>query len=83
MVSIRRRAKGDGSRTPLDRPPRGYADESPLWSRDGRSLLFVRERKGVGTLMLWRAGVPAARIADLGYSLGFYGHHDWEFDWQR
>ena len=29
--------------------------------------------------MLWRAGRITGPIADLGYSLGYYGHHDW---WQ-
>jgi len=69
----------DGSRRLLDSPPAGWADESPRWSRDGRSLLFVRERRGHGWLMLWRAGRITGPIADLGYSLGYYGHHDW---WQ-
>jgi hypothetical protein len=66
----------DGSRHLLDSPSPGSADESPRWSRDGRSLLFVRERKGWGTLMLLRKGA-IARVASLGYSLGYYGHHDW------
>lgn len=73
----------DGSRELLDRPPAGWADESPRWSSDGRSLLFVRERKGFGRLMLWRSGRVIGPIASIGYSLGFYGHHDWPFTWQR
>ena len=40
----------DGSRSLLDRPSPGFADESPLWTR-------------------------------LGYSLGYYGHHDWQLAW--
>jgi hypothetical protein len=67
----------DGSHTLLDRPPAGFADESPAWSPDGRSLAFVRERDGVGTLWLLGRG-PVAR---LGFSLGFYGHHDWQVAW--
>jgi hypothetical protein len=67
----------DGSHTLLDRPPAGYADESPAWSPDGRRLAFVRERKGFGTLFLLGRG-PVART---GYSLGFYGHHDWMVVW--
>jgi hypothetical protein len=70
----------DGSRKLLDTPPAGSADESPRWSRDGRALLFVREHEGRGQLMLWRAGRVTGPFADLGYSLGYYGHHDW---WQR
>jgi hypothetical protein len=72
----------DGSHALLDQPPAGSADESPRWSHDGRSILFVRERRGVGTLMLWRDGAVAGPVASLGYSLGYYGHHDWEFAWR-
>lgn len=71
----------DGTRAVLDRPPPGWADESPQWSRDGRSLLFVRERQGSGQLMLLRGGALYGPIADLGYSLGYYGHHDWGVRW--
>jgi hypothetical protein len=67
----------DGSHTLLDRPPAGFADESPAWSPDGRSLAFVRERKGAGTLWLLGRGA----VAELGYSLGYYGHHDWRVAW--
>jgi hypothetical protein len=67
----------DGSRTLLDRPPPGTADESPRWSRDGRALLFVRERQGHGSLMLLRNRRVSGPFASLGYSLGFYGHRDW------
>ena len=67
----------DGSRKLLDVPPKGWADESPRWSRNGRALLFVREQKGRGKLMLWRAGHVTGPIADIGFSLGYYGHHDW------
>lgn len=71
----------DGSRQLLDAPPAGYADESPQWSRNGRALLFVRERKGYGSLMLWRGGRVVGPFASLGYSLGYYGHHAWEWTW--
>jgi WD40 repeat protein len=67
----------DGSRRLLDRPPSGAADESPRWSRDGRTLLFVRERLGIGRLMIRRHDRVAGPLANLGYSLGYYGHHDW------
>jgi hypothetical protein len=67
----------NGTRTLLDRPPPGYADESPRWSRDQRALLFVRERRGVGRLMLWRGGSVTGPIAALGSSPGYYGHRDW------
>jgi hypothetical protein len=71
----------DGSRSLLDRPSPGFAYESPQWSRDGRSLLFVRERHGYGQLMLRRDGHTTGPLANLGYSLGFYGHHDWGLRW--
>ncbi|HZT14710.1 MAG TPA: hypothetical protein VFA19_02080 [Gaiellaceae bacterium] len=71
----------DGSHRLLDAPPAGDADESPQWSRDGRALLFVRERKGYGSLMLWRAGRVVGPFANLGYSLGYYGHHAWSVVW--
>jgi dipeptidyl aminopeptidase/acylaminoacyl peptidase len=67
----------DGTRSLLDAPPQGWADESPRWSRDERSLLFVRERQGHGQLMLWRGDRVTGPIVELGYSLGYYGHHDW------
>ena len=71
----------DGSRRKLDVPPPGWADESPRWSQDGRSLLFVRERKGYGRLMLLRDGRVYGPIAKLGFGLGYYGHHDWQLGW--
>jgi hypothetical protein len=67
----------DGSRTLLDAPPAGWADESPLWSPRGDALLFVRERRGTGRAMLLRQGILFGPVANLGYSLGYYGHHDW------
>jgi WD40-like Beta Propeller Repeat len=73
----------DGSHTLLDRPPPGFADESPAWSTDGRSLLFVRERKGYGLLALLHDGRVYVPLAKLGYSLGYYGHHDWGLAWRR
>jgi hypothetical protein len=69
----------DGVATRLTAPPRGYADESPRWSRRGTSLLFVRSKRGSGKLYFWRAGRAQGPLAKLGYSLGYYGHRDW---WQ-
>ncbi|MFL5928691.1 MAG: hypothetical protein ACJ77E_17305 [Gaiellaceae bacterium] len=71
----------DGSRREVDVPPAGWADGSPQWSRDGRSLLFVRERNGHGRLMLWHKGRVFGPIANLGFNPGFYGHHDWAVRW--
>jgi hypothetical protein len=65
------------------RPPAGYADESPAWSPDGRAVAFVRERKGYGTLQVLRDRHLYGPLASLGYSLGYYGHHDWQVAWRR
>ncbi len=70
-----------GGRRLLDRPPAGWADESPAWSPAGNGLAFVRERKGYGTLVVAYRGVHP--IAHLGYSLGYYGHHAWRTAWRR
>jgi hypothetical protein len=64
----------DGSHALIDRPPPGWADESPRFDGGG-SLFFVRERNGHGTLMRLGRG----RVRSLGYSLGYYGHHDWAY----
>jgi hypothetical protein len=69
----------DGSLEQLTRPPHGYADESPRFSRDGRTIMFVRSRRGVGKLYALRDGKLVGPLLSLGYSLGYYGHEDW---WQ-
>jgi WD40-like Beta Propeller Repeat len=71
----------DGAHRVLDVPPRPVADEQPIWSRDGHSILFVRERYGHGSVMLWHAGRISGPLASLGYGLGYYGHHGWQLDW--
>jgi hypothetical protein len=38
----------DGSLSRLTSPPRGYADESPRFSKNGDVMLFVRMRKATG-----------------------------------
>jgi hypothetical protein len=70
----------DGSHRRLTAPPAGYADESPRFSRDGRAVLFVRSRKGVGRLYALRGGRLLGPLLSLGYSLGFYGHQEWWVD---
>jgi hypothetical protein len=73
----------DGSRALLDRPPPGYADESPSWSPDGGELAFVRERMGHGQIAVLVGTDLYGPLAELGYSLGYYGHHDWRIGWQQ
>ena len=73
----------DGTRNLLDLPPPGWADEQPAWSPDGNTLAFVRERNGYGRLMIWRQGKALGPLAQLGYQLGYYGHHDWGLAWAK
>ena len=69
----------DGSKAQLTSPPAHYADESPRFSRDGTTIMFVRSRHGVGRLYALRSGKLEGPLISLGYSLGYYGHQDW---WQ-
>jgi hypothetical protein len=73
----------DGSTRRLTSPPRGFADESPRFSRTGSTLLFVRSRKGSGRLYALRGARQAGPLLSLGNSLGYYGHQNWWFsaDW--
>ena len=47
------------------------------------SIAFVRERKGYGQLMIVRQGKVLGPLVQLGYQLGFYGHHDWGLAWAK
>ncbi len=68
-----------------------YRDEHPMWSRDGKWILFGRmDREGRGALWLMRAdGSDAKQVSDvLRFEddwFGYYGHIDWrnQFDWYR
>jgi len=73
----------DGTHNLIDTPPAGWADEQPTWSPDGNTLAFVRERKGYGQLMIMRQGKLLGSVAQLGYQLGYYGHHDWGLAWAK
>jgi hypothetical protein len=72
-----------GSQHRLTSPPAGYSDESPRFSRDGRTLFFVRSRKGVGELYALRGGRVLGPLASLGFRLGYYGHTDWAYSVSR
>jgi hypothetical protein len=67
----------DGSRKRLTSPPAHYADESPRFSRDGRTIVFVRSRPSRGQVYALRAGTLTGPLLSLGYQLGFYGHQNW------
>jgi hypothetical protein len=67
----------DGSKRQLTAPTAGWADESPTFSRNGKSMLFVRMRRGNGYLYVLRRGRAVGPLLFLGNSIGYYGHHDW------
>jgi dipeptidyl aminopeptidase/acylaminoacyl peptidase len=67
----------DGTTRRLTSPPQGSTDESPRFSRDGTSMLFVRSRKGNGRLYALRHGTITGPLLSLGNDIGYYGHHDW------
>jgi hypothetical protein len=71
----------DGSERRLTSPPPGSADESPRFA--GETLLFVRTRRLHGTLYALRGGRLAGPFAELGFALGYYGHHDWPYAVRR
>ena len=67
----------NGSRRRLTSPPPHSADESPRYSRDGRSIFFVRSRRGLGSLFTLRGQRLSGPLLRIGYHLGFYGHRCW------
>jgi hypothetical protein len=62
----------DGRTTVLDTPPAGASDDSPRVGRSGR-IVFVRSRKGLGTLYALHDGPLLA----VGRDDGYYGHRLW------
>ena len=70
----------NGSQRRLTSPPPLSADESPRFSRDGRSIFFVRSRRGVGSLFALRGERLSGPLLQVGYSLGYYGHRCWWLD---
>ncbi len=71
----------------------GYRDEHPLWSSDGKQVLFARLDEA-GRASLWLVPVAGGQPrqilggldADLaGGWLGYYGHVSWDstYDWWR
>ena len=66
----------DGSARQLTSPPRGWADESPRFARDG-TLLFVRSKSGNGRLFRIDRGRALGPLRSLGHRLGYYGHRNW------
>jgi len=83
-------AVDDGSRRRLTDSP-GYRDEFPLWSGDGRYLLFAR-LDAAGRASLWivpaAGGPPQQMVGEITPApdpLGDFGHISWSqfFDWAR
>jgi hypothetical protein len=66
----------NGSQRQLTHPPAGSADESPRFSRDGRTLLYVRTRHGHGVLR-FRRDDEDEPLLSLGYNPGYYGYRGW------
>lgn len=73
----------DGTQHRLTSPPPGYSDDSPRFARDGRTVFFVRSRKGIGALYALRGGHLLGPFASLGFQLGYYGHHAWPYSVRR
>jgi len=67
----------NGSKRRLTSPPVYSADESPRFSRDGRSIFFVRSRRGLGGLFRLRGERLSGPLLRIGYNLGYYGHRSW------
>jgi hypothetical protein len=67
----------DGSHRPLTSPPAQHADESPVFSRDGKAVLFVRSRSGDGQLYALRGSKVFGPLLSLGHQDGYYGHQQW------
>jgi hypothetical protein len=67
----------NGSRRRLTSPPPHSTDESPRFSRDGRSIFFVRSRRGLGSLFTLQGERLSGPLLRIGYSLGYYGHRCW------
>jgi len=83
-------AAGASSRRRLTDSP-GYRDEFPLWSGDGRTLLFAR-LDAAGRASLWivpaAGGTPQQMVGEITPApdpLGDFGHISWLqfFDWTR
>jgi hypothetical protein len=72
-------------------PPRGETDELPLWSGDGRFVLFVRTKPaGIGAHGSLYALDPfggnlVGPLADVGSTENYYGSYGWDgrLDWHR
>ncbi len=67
----------------LTAPPAGYADESPHFSPDERTIYFVRSKQGHGKLYALNAGKLIGPLLSLGYSMGYYGANAWPYSVRR
>jgi hypothetical protein len=69
----------DGKSAQLTSPASGYSDESPHFSRDQRTIYFVRAHRGGGTLYALRDGRLTGPLLSLGRLDGYYGHRSWPY----
>ena len=67
----------------IDAPPARLGRRAADVVAGRQTLAFVRERKGYGRLMSTRRGKLLGPFAQLGYQLGYYGHHDWGLAWAK
>lgn len=83
---------GTPSRLAVADPQQGASDELPMWSADGRWLLFVRGvthgsyvQHGALYAIDPYGGNPIGPIAPIGSAGGYYGDYGWEnvLDWHR
>lgn len=72
-------------------PPKGQTDELPMWSGDGRWILFVRTKPGGiaagGSLYALDpfGGNLVGPVANIGATGNYYGSYSWPYqlDWHR
>jgi hypothetical protein len=72
-------------------PPKGQTDELPMWSGDGRWILFVRtnpsgnSNRGQLYALDPFGGNLVGPIASIGSSANYYGSYSWPYqlDWHR
>jgi WD40-like Beta Propeller Repeat len=67
----------DGSRRRLTSPPPGWSDDSPRFA--GRTLFFVRSRRGFGRIYALRGGRLLGPFATLRTDTAYYGHRAWPY----
>ncbi len=73
----------NGAQLRLTSPPRGYSDDAPRVSPDGRTIYFVRSRRNIGELYALQAGKRFGPLLALGAGGNYYGHRQWPYSVRR